>query len=206
LALGRFGWQGAAISIRDQTTKAFAREMGLTSPDQPQDDCTATETDCWRPGSAAPEISEKSVAAVLAYLRSLNVPPSGMSTEEYTSGLRLFTDLGCAACHRPELPVDSTQHVITPYTDLRVHDLGIELADHTVSGARVLSKWRTAPLWGLGYRTRSQGHSTFLHDGRARTLEEAIVWHSGEAAGARNKFFGLFARRREALFRWLESL
>jgi CxxC motif-containing protein (DUF1111 family) len=206
LALGRFGWQGAAISIRDQTTKAFAREMGLTSPDQPQDDCTATETDCWRPGSAAPEISEKSVAAVLAYLRSLNVPPSRMSMEEYTSGLRLFTDLGCAACHRPELPVDSTQHVITPYTDLRVHDLGIELADHTVSGARVLSKWRTAPLWGLGYRTRSQSHSTFLHDGRARTLEEAIVWHSGEAAGARNKFLGLFARQREALLRWLESL
>jgi CxxC motif-containing protein (DUF1111 family) len=206
LALGRFGWQGAAISIRDQTTKAFAREMGLTSPDQPQDDCTATETDCWRPGSAAPEISEKSVAAVLAYLRSLNVPPSRMSMEEYTSGLRLFTDLGCAACHRPELPVDSTQHVITPYTDLRVHDLGIELGDHTVSGARVLSKWRTAPLWGLGYRTRSQSHSTFLHDGRARTLEEAIVWHSGEAAGARNKFLGLFARQREALLRWLESL
>ena len=206
VVLGRFGWQGGAISTRDQTTKAFAREMGLTSPDQPHDDCTATETDCWQPSSAAPEISENSVAAVLAYLRSLGVPPSRMSAEQYTSGLRLFTDLGCAACHRPELPADSTQHVITPYTDLRLHDLGIELADQTVSGARVLSKWRTAPLWGLGYRMRSQSHLTFLHDGRARTLEEAIVWHSGEAEGSRNKFLGLFARHRDEVLRWLESL
>ena len=205
-ALGRFGWQGGAISIRDQTTKAFAHEMGLTSPDQPYDDCTAAETDCRQPSSAAPEISEDSVAAVLAYLRSLRVPPSRMTAEEYTSGLRVFTDLGCAECHRPELPADSTHRVITPYTDLRLHDLGIELADQTVSGTRVLSQWRTAPLWGLGYRVRSQSHPTFLHDGRARTLEEAILWHSGEAARARNEFVSLFKRQREALLRWLESL
>ncbi|HEY1875416.1 MAG TPA: di-heme oxidoredictase family protein, partial [Steroidobacteraceae bacterium] len=206
VALGRFGWQGGAISIRDQTTRAFAREMGLTSPDQPHDDCTVAETDCWQRNSVAPEISENSVAAVLAYLRSVRVPPSQLNPDEYASGLGLFTELGCAACHRSELPADSTQRVITPYTDLRLHDLGIELADQTVSGARVVSKWRTAPLWGLGYRVRSQTHPTFLHDGRARTLEEAVLWHSGEAAKARHEFVSLFTRRREALLRWLESL
>jgi CxxC motif-containing protein (DUF1111 family) len=206
VALGRFGWQGGAISIRDQTTRAFAREMGLTSPDQPHDDCTVAETDCWQRNSVAPEISQNSVAAVLAYLRSVRVPPSQLNADEYTSGLGLFTELGCAACHRSELLADSTQRVITPYTDLRLHDLGIELADQTVSGARVVSKWRTAPLWGLGYRVRSQTHPTFLHDGRARTLEEAVLWHSGEAAKARHEFVSLFTRRREALLRWLESL
>jgi len=213
--VGRFGWQAASVSIRDQATKAFAREMGLTSPDQPYDDCTPSEVDCLRRQSGGPpDISADSISAVLAYLGTLEVPESRMRSEQFFSGLRLFTELGCAACHRPELPVDLTEtgsgiqtaHVITPYTDLLLHDLGSELADETVAGTRVPTKWRTAPLWGLGYRIKHQHSASLLHDGRARSVEEAILWHSGEAARAQHGFSNLLRRRREELLRWLESL
>ena len=213
--LGRCGWQAASVSIRDQTTKAFAREMGLTSPDQPYDDCTPVEVDCLRPhNGGSPDISADSISAVLAYVGALGVPESPMHSEQFSAGLKLFTDLGCAACHRPELPIDltgrgsgtQTPSVIAPYTDLLLHDLGSELADQTATGASVPTKWRTAPLWGLGYRIRYQPQATFLHDGRARSVEEAILWHSGEAGRARQGFLNLPRRTREALLRWLETL
>jgi CxxC motif-containing protein (DUF1111 family) len=189
--------------------------MGLTSSDQPYDDCTPVEVDCLRPhNGGSPDISADSISAVLAYVGALGVPESRMHSEQFSSGLKLFTDLGCAACHRPELPIDltgrgsgtQTPRVIAPYTDLLLHDLGSELADQTATGASVPTKWRTAPLWGLGYRIRYQHPATFLHDGRARSVEEAILWHSGEAARARHGFLNLLKRRREALLRWLESL
>jgi CxxC motif-containing protein (DUF1111 family) len=210
-ALGRFGWQAASVSLRDQTTKAFAREMGLTSADQPFDDCTADQVACSRQRSAeSPTISDDSLNAVLEYLRSIPPPDSPPHSDQYLSGLTRFTDLGCAACHRPELPLDvwagETRSVISPYTDLRLHDLGIELADQTASGVRVPSKWRTAPLWGLSRRVGSEGSTTLLHDGRARSIEEAVLWHSGEASKARHSFEILPVRSRQALIRWLESL
>jgi CxxC motif-containing protein (DUF1111 family) len=213
--LGRFGWQDASVSIRDQTTKAFAREMGLTSPDQPYDDCTPAEVDCIRTRNGrSPDISADSINAVLAYVGALGAPEPPVRSEQFSSGLKLFTDLGCAACHRPELPVDlneggsgtRTPGVIAPYTDLLLHDLGMELADKTAAGTRVPTKWRTAPLWGLSYRIRYQQRATFLHDGRARSVEEAILWHSGEATRAQHGFLNLPRREREALQRWLETL
>ena len=213
--VGRFGWQAASVSIRDQTTKAFAREMGLTSPDQPYDDCTPAEVDCLRLRNGdSPDISADLVSAVLAFVGALEVPTSPMRSEHFSSGLRLFTDLGCSACHRPDLSVDLPEArsgaqappAITPYTDLLLHDLGIEMADQTATGARVPTKWRTAPLWGLGNRIRSRQSATLLHDGRARSVEEAILWHSGEGARARLGFLNLPRRNREALQRWLESL
>jgi CxxC motif-containing protein (DUF1111 family) len=213
--LGRFGWQATSVSIRDQTTKAFAREMGLTSADQANDDCTPAEADCLRTDNGGlPDISADSISAVLTYVGALAAPESPMPSEQFSAGLKLFTELGCATCHRPELPVDlsdrgsgtESPRVIAPYTDLLVHDLGIELADETATGRSVPSKWRTAPLWGLGYRIRHQQSATLLHDGRARSVEEAILWHSGEASPARHSFMDLPSRNREALLRWLESL
>jgi CxxC motif-containing protein (DUF1111 family) len=134
-------------------------------------------------------------------------------TEQGAAGTALFASLGCAACHRPELPVvltdasgTQTAATIAPYTDLRPHDLGIEMADETASGEKVTSRWRTAPLWGLGHRIRTETHPTFLHDGRARSPEEAILWHAGEAAQARRNFVNLWGRPREMLLRWLETL
>jgi CxxC motif-containing protein (DUF1111 family) len=107
---------------------------------------------------------------------------------------------------RPRTDGGVVSSVIAPYTDLRLHDLGADMADENVSGAKVASRWRTAPLWGLGYRLKEESYPTFLHDGRATSTEEAILWHAGEAAYARYRFMNLGPHARHALLRWLETL
>jgi CxxC motif-containing protein (DUF1111 family) len=202
--LGRFGWQGDTVSVRDQTTKALAGEMGLTSPDRPDDDCTASETDCLSlPHGGPPEVSEELVQALVAFQRTFAVRRLPTDGEDNSLGAELFRASGCAVCHKTRITLESA--LIAPYTDLRLHDLGREMADETVSGAKVRSRWRTAPLWGLGYRITTEGHPTLLHDGRARSAEEAILWHSGEAARARRNFVNLGPRSRRALLQWVES-
>jgi CxxC motif-containing protein (DUF1111 family) len=212
--LGRFGWQEDAVSVRDQASNAFAREMGLTSYDRSNDDCTPAEADCrQQPGGDAPEVSDELLDAVVAFVRTLAVPESPVRGTGDSLGSELFTDIGCTACHRPRLPVElpgsdgsKVAGIIEPYTDLKLHDLGSEMADENASGVKVPSRWRTAPLWGLGYRLKTEDHPTFLHDGRARSAEEAILWHSGEAAHAKRHFVDLGPRAREALLHWLETL
>jgi CxxC motif-containing protein (DUF1111 family) len=203
--LGRFGWQGESVSIRDQTGKAFALEMGLTSVGYPQDDCTAQEEECMRaPNGGSPEVAAELLDAVVAFQGLLAVPQSAAGQAMEGRERQRFAELGCASCHRPSLPVPSA--VIAPYTDLRLHDLGEGLADETVSGVKVQSQWRTAPLWGLGYRPRASTEITLLHDGRARSIEEAILWHAGEGGRSRDRFERLPARERRAFLSWLQSL
>jgi len=202
----RFGWQGAAGSLRDQTTRALARDMGLTSSERPRDDCTAVEADCEREALGyATEVSREHVDALVAYLRSIEVPPSAARTARQAPGARLFASTGCANCHLPQLPAAAAGAPLAAYTDLRLHDLGRDMEDENVAGARVPSRWRTAPLWGLAARLHSGG-ALFLHDGRARSVEEAVLWHAGEAEAARRNFVNLLGRSREQLLRWLESL
>jgi CxxC motif-containing protein (DUF1111 family) len=212
---GRFGWQATALSVQDQTARAFAREMGLTSSDKPTDDCTQTETACLHaaPNNGSPEVSADIFSAVLSFQRYLAVPASPTPHPIPDRDANTFVDLGCGACHQPRLPVILTDAdgkevsaVIAPYTDLRLHDLGNRLADETVAGKKVSSKWRTAPLWGLGYRMSLEHFPTFLHDGRARSAEEAILWHDGEAANARARFEQLATPQRKAFLHWLETL
>jgi CxxC motif-containing protein (DUF1111 family) len=212
--LGRFGWQASAVSVRDQTTIALAREMGLTSTDRPDDDCTPAQMNCPRhPDGAAPEVPEELLSAVVAFVRALAVPESAPHPASDATGSKLFANIGCSACHRSQMTVQRPRaegtvvsSVIAPYTDLELHDLGIELADETVSGRRVKSLWRTAPLWGLGYRVKQESYPTFLHDGRATSIEEAVLWHSGEAAYSKYRFMKLGPRARGALLHWLETL
>lgn len=202
--LGRFGWQAETVSVRDQTVRAFALEMGLTSSDEAHDDCTPRELACLKsPSGGSPEVSPALLDAVVAFERTLAVPVVA-SRGDGGEGSEVFARLGCAVCHRPSLPVPSGH--IAAYTDLRVHDMGAGLADQTVAGVKVLSRWRTAPLWGLGYRALPAISPTLLHDGRARSVEEAILWHGGEASAARASFERLPAAKRRELLRWLESL
>jgi len=211
---GRFGWQATAPSARNQTARAFAREMGLTSTDIPTDDCTPAESACLQqPNGGTPEVSDDIFTAVLSFQHWLAVPASPTPHDDAEHGGQTFADLGCSACHRPQWPVtlpDSDGKpntvTITPYTDLRLHNLGPPLADQTIAGRKVTSRWRTAPLWGLGYRMSLERFPTFLHDGRARSAEEAILWHDGEAAGARERFESLSAGRRKTFLKWLETL
>jgi CxxC motif-containing protein (DUF1111 family) len=211
---GRFGWQATALSVEDQTARAFSREMGLTSADIPHDDCTPAETACLHaPSNGSPEVSADIFNAVLSFQRYLAVPASPTPHPIPDLDAKTFAELGCVACHQPRLAVTLTDAVgkdyaavIAPYTDLRLHDLGTRLADETVAGKKVLSKWRTAPLWGLGYRMTLEHFPTFLHDGRARSAEEAILWHDGEATSARQNFEQLPASQRKDFLRWLETL
>lgn len=213
-AHGRFGWQASALSVRDQTARAFAREMGLTSADIHSDDCTTAETACQQqPSGASPEVSDDIFNAVISFQRWLAVPASPTPHPFPDGDAIAFTKLGCVGCHQPRLQVALTEDsgnnvaaVIAPYTDLRPHDLGARLADETVAGKKVTTQWRTAPLWGLGYRMSLERFPTFLHDGRGRSAEEAILWHDGEAAAARIRFEQMPAPERKAFLHWLETL
>jgi CxxC motif-containing protein (DUF1111 family) len=216
LAPGRFGWQAVALSVRDQTTRALAREMGVTSTDRPVDDCTAAEVQCLQqrhPESA--EISGELLDALLTFERWLSVPqnPVPAPPAQQAAGLQLFKATGCSGCHQPEQPVALVQAdgqpltaTIAPYTDLSVHDLGAGLADHEVAGGVHSTRWRTAPLWGIGYRLSRESRPTFLHDGRARSVEEAVLWHDGEAAPVRQRFEHLSRAQREQLIRFVDAL
>ncbi len=213
---GRFGWQGAALTIRDQTTRALAREMGVTSTDRPLDDCTARQTQCLQQRHAqAPEISGELLDALLTFEKWLSVPqnPAAPDPQQQSAGLKLFTVTGCSGCHRPVQSVALVQADgkplrarIAPYTDLAVHDLGPGLADRDLAGAVHPTRWRTAPLWGMGYRLSRERFPTFLHDGRARSVEEAVLWHDGEAAVVRERFEHLPRVRREQLLKFVGTL
>ena len=214
---GRFNWQGTAHSILEQTTRAFSREMGLTTSVLPRDDCTLTQVVCGQLSAAArvPEVQEELLQALLAFEHWVAVPtplPTGAVAAPRGSA-ELFAALGCPACHQSRLQVrlevplrGRREQVIGPYTDLKLHDLGRALDDMTIAGRPVPSRWRTAPLWGLGYRMRHPLAQTFLHDGRARSVDEAILWHEGEALGPREAYIKLNAVERDKLLQFLSSL
>jgi CxxC motif-containing protein (DUF1111 family) len=206
---GRFGWQAEAVSIADQTARAFAREMGLTSAMQPADDCTPVQATCRdAPHGGTPEVSAELFAAVTGFQRHLAVPARPqVDAAVDAAGLALFARTGCATCHRPQLPVQraGSMATIDAFTDLLRHDMGDALADKTVGGRSVKSLWRTAPLWGLAHALQN-GEVALLHDGRARTVEEAILWHGGDARQSRQAFTALSRREREQLLAWLATL
>jgi CxxC motif-containing protein (DUF1111 family) len=207
---GRFGWQGIAISLVDQTAIAFSREMGLTSELEPQDDCTPVQATCRQALQAgAPEVAERIFHAVNTFQFLLAAPTRAtISTAADTHGAALFDQVGCAVCHVPQLPVPregAEAILIDPYTDLLLHDLGGGLADRNVAGRPVTSQWRTAPLWGLAHALRT-GPVALLHDGRAGSIEEAILWHEGQAADARRRFMSLDATSRRQLLDWVATL
>ena len=212
--VGRFGWQSNEISVHDQTVRAFAHEMGLTSVDKSTTDCTPSESTCRPAGPAlSPDVSEDAVNSIVAFVKTLEIAPRSSPPSGRRSGADIYENLGCDECHRPQLPIEARAGSDTPartfiaaYTDLRVHDLGARMSDREVAGDAVPSLWRTAPLWGIGRRIATEGQPTFMHDGRARSVEEAILWHGGEASRSQRRFMVQSPARRQALLAWLETL
>jgi CxxC motif-containing protein (DUF1111 family) len=217
---GRFGWKGEEPDLAHQISAAFHFDLGLSTPlrRDPWGDCAAAQADCRAaPQGAAPghvEVETKVVALVAAYLRSLPVPSASPAASEDTDrGRALFAEIGCGACHASSVPAERASgdtKWFAPYTDLLAHDMGDGLADRAgddsvsqVAGAR---EWRTAPLWGLGARAAAKDGADLLHDGRARSVLEAILWHGGESAGAKQRAAELSAEDRAALIAFLESL
>ncbi|MBK7759932.1 MAG: c-type cytochrome [Deltaproteobacteria bacterium] len=212
--VGRFGWKADAVDVEAQVAGAFAGDMGLTSRVVPLDDCTEAQAECLaEPSGGDPEVSDQILDLVTLYSRAVAVPARRAADDETVLvGKALFNDIGCAACHTPShttgaspLPELQDQR-IWPYTDLLLHDMGEGLADGRPLGDASGQEWRTPPLWSLGLIDEVNGHTRFLHDGRARSLEEAILWHGGEAAAAQAEFVALSADEREALIVFLEDL
>jgi CxxC motif-containing protein (DUF1111 family) len=214
-AIGRFGLKANVATLRQQVAGAFIGDMGITSPLHPEENCTAAQTACQQaPSAQQPELSDARLDAVLLYLRLLQVPARrNLDDPAVQKGERLFEAIGCTACHAPvlttgefpELPVLSGQ-TLHAYTDLLVHDMGEGLEDGRPDFQAGGREWRTPPLWGIGLIERINEHSYFLHDGRARNLTEAVLWHGGEALPSRQRFAGLSADARLAVIRFLESL
>jgi CxxC motif-containing protein (DUF1111 family) len=221
-ALGRFGWKAAEPTLMQQAARALALDIGISSPLLPDGhgDCTPRQTGCRQaPTGNSPEFGnaeapEPVMEALLFYLDHLGPPPQRHRDDAgVRNGERLFASTGCAACHRPRLvtAADSrhawiSRREIAPYTDLLLHDMGDGLADHRSEGVADGHEWRTPPLWGIGRTEAVNGHVFFLHDGRARTLAEAILWHGGEADAARQRFTDLSPGERADLLRFLGSL
>lgn len=199
---GRFGWTASVATLREQIARALSLDIGLGSSLFPEaaGDCTSVQAECLQAARAvtgdtleAPDIV---LNLLLTYLQSLPPPQSSFAEPEQDAAL--FAELGCPACHSPQLQADG--QLLHPYTDLLLHDMGAGLADVADSPSVNAAEWRTAPLWGLGRHTR------FLHDGRATNMEEAILWHGGEAGASAAAYRNLNAGQRERLHQWLLGL
>ncbi|WP_298838669.1 di-heme oxidoredictase family protein [uncultured Roseobacter sp.] len=219
--LGRFGLKAGAPTVRHQSAGAFSGDLGISSPLFPAawGECTAAQSEC----RAAPhgdkdergfEIDEEGLGLVTFYSRNLGVPERrDVDDRQVLRGKEVFYTTGCASCHRPSFvthrledqPEQSFQ-LIWPYTDMLLHDMGPGLADNRPEARATGSEWRTPPLWGIGLTRQVSGHTYFLHDGRARSLLEAILWHGGEAQAQKETVVDMDPYDRRALIRFLESL
>ncbi|GAB4136105.1 MAG: di-heme oxidoredictase family protein [Cyanobacteria bacterium J069] len=198
--LGRFGWKANNPTLLQQNAAAYINDMGITSPLFPEAD-----------GSS--EVDTTTLKANTVYVQTLAVPaPTLRQDPQVLRGERLFAAANCVGCHLPTLhtqrhEIPALEHqTIHPYTDLLLHDLGEGLADHRPDFRATGNEWRTPPLWGIGLTQTVLPYAGYLHDGRARTLAEAILWHGGEAATAREAFWAMSASDRTALLRFLNSL
>ncbi|MDP9140476.1 MAG: thiol oxidoreductase [Pseudomonadota bacterium] len=218
--IGRFGWKATQPSVELQALDAFVNDIGITSARFPAETCTAAQAECiarpsgGQPGSE-PELEPQIAEAVVFYARHLAVPARrDHDRPDVLAGEQLFHELGCASCHQPEWttgeiadsPELSRQRIFA-YTDLLLHDMGPGLADGVREFEAGGADWRTPPLWGLAqFKTVSGADAGYLHDGRARDLAEAILWHGGEAQTARDRWAALPKEQRRKLIRFLASL
>jgi CxxC motif-containing protein (DUF1111 family) len=209
--IGRFGWKSNQPSLFQQTAGAYNGDMGVTSPLFPAESCEGQVPGC---APHSPEVDNATVGDVAFYTQTLGVPARrNLDDPQTVEGEELFHAAGCGGCHVATLQtgtlpgVQAPSHqVIHPYTDLLVHDMGPGLADNRPDFQASGSEWRTAPLWGIGLVLAVNGHTRLLHDGRARSLLEAVMWHGGEAQAARDRVLGFSAEQRAALVAFLGSL
>ena len=215
VGLGRFGWKASQPTLEAQVIAALHEDLGITSPTRPHEAATSVQSAALAaPSGGSPEIDDHKIGRLAHYCRVLAVPAQRRVGDlKVEQGRELFAATGCTACHVPELrtgantPIESFREVvIRPYTDLLLHDLGEGLADDRRDGEASGREWRTPPLWGLGLLKVVNPDARFLHDGRAATIEEAILWHGGEAEASRARFMQLDADERAALLAFLESL
>ena len=215
VVLGRFGWKANQPDIAHQTAAAFSSEIGMSTTLRPEQNCTDAQVECLEaPSGGEPEISDEIFERIVRYQRTLGVPARrNLDDPTVRRGATSFASAGCTACHHSTFVTSSSteeaavaNQTIHPFTDLLLHDMGDALADNRVDFKAAPNEWRTAPLWGLGLQETVNGHTRLLHDGRARNVTEAILWHGGEAERSREAFRAMSKKDREALLAFLNSL
>ena len=219
--LGKFGWKAGQPTVTQQAASAFRGDIGISTPlyPRPYGDCTPVQRGCRTAlhGAAAPARAEASAQMfdlLVFYSRNLGVPARrNIDDAQVLEGKRLFYEANCTGCHRPKFVTqrdsigkEQSFQLIWPYSDLLLHDMGEGLADGRPEGEATGREWRTPPLWGIGLTETVNGHTLFLHDGRARNLLEAILWHAGEAEAARQRVVNMTREERAALLAFLHSL
>lgn len=219
--LGRFGWKASQPSIYQQTADALFNDMGLSNPLHPNpSNCTESQVNCQNIPNGNSfeydnlEVSNQQLDLITFYTQQLGVPSRrDIDSKNVIAGKKIFFELSCNSCHTEKFKTgNKSEHknlnsqIIYPYSDFLLHDLGEGLADGLSEYNANGSEWRTPPLWGLGLTKVVSGRKTYLHDGRARNLIEAILWHEGEAIRARNKFLKLDKNKINQLLSFLESL
>ncbi len=220
--LGRFGLKAGNATVLEQTADAFAGDIGISNPLHPEGwgECTEGQAACRTaldggdPEQGGFEIDQAGLHLVTFYSRTLAVPARrDVGDPEVLRGRQVFYNTGCTSCHRPNYVTHRLEgdnpasfQLIWPYSDFLLHDMDEGLADHRPEGRANGQEWRTAPLWGIGMTETVSGHTYFLHDGRARSLLEAVLWHGGEALSARDAVVEMPPEDRAALIRYLESL
>lgn len=214
-ALGRFGWKANAPTVAHQTAEAANSDIGITSKYFPNEECMPAQKDCQQAERGGdPEINEKNLGKLIFYTATTAVPARrDVDKPQVLNGKRLFHQAQCVACHVPKQVTgklagypELSNQTIRPYTDLLLHDMGPGLADGRPDFEANGNEWRTPPLWGIGLFETVNGHTTYLHDGRARNLQEAVLWHGGEAEPAKQRFVNMSKEEREALIAFLKSL
>jgi CxxC motif-containing protein (DUF1111 family) len=198
--VGRFGLKASSANLLSQTASAYAHDMGIANPLLPNSDGTS-------------DVSADVVKASAFYTQTLAVPARNQLKDPMVQkGEKLFAEANCVACHITSIKTGAAtvsalaNQTIQPYTDLLLHDMGEALADNRPDFEATGQEWRTSPLWGLGLTQTVLPYSGYLHDGRARTIEEAILWHGGEAEGSKQQFMALKKESRQAFLKFLNSL
>lgn len=217
--LGRFGWKANQPSLLQQTAGAFNGDIGITSSLFPTDHCTSSQLDCknainGNDSASNYELSDYQLHRVTFYSSTLAVAGRrNAKSPQVLEGKKLFSTIGCANCHTPSYTTSQHPEIsalsfqkIYPYTDLLLHDMGSELADNRSDYLANGNEWRTPPLWGIGLFQTVNKHTNYLHDGRARNVEEAILWHGGEGEKSKQSFKSLSESQRQSLMVFLKSL
>jgi CxxC motif-containing protein (DUF1111 family) len=214
--IGRIGWKASQPSVKQQIAHAILNDIGITSSIFPEQNLWGNQIVSYAnlPNGGTPEIPDSTLYKIYYYTSALAMPARRNYLDQTVlEGKKIFKEVGCIKCHvatmttdiHPDVPQLSNQKVHI-YSDLLLHDMGSLLADNRPDGQATGSEWRTAALWGIGVQEIVNGHTFLLNDGRARNIEEAILWHGGEASGAKNNFKNLPKEKREKLITFINSL
>lgn len=217
-AVGRFGLKGKHPTLKQQVAAAFRDDIGITNNIFPSETCSRFEDKCHKAsklgGHKSVEIPDKLMDLVIKFNTYLAVPPArNLDSKNARAGRSIFYQAKCDVCHKPNYTTDKQYPIaelagqkIWPYTDLALHDMGQDLADNVTENSATGREWKTPPLWGLGLRRLYKSDAVYLHDGRAQSIEEAILWHGGEATASQQHFTQLDANARAQLLAFLDSI